>query len=47
MPSNFNRTTEEPSLYNDIEKSSTETIISNINAEDKKLLLKLKNKFRK
>ena len=35
MPSNFNRTTEESSLYHDIENLSTEAIVSNINTEDK------------
>ena len=45
MPSNFNRTTEEPSLYHDIEKSSTETIISNINAEDKKVAFEVEKQI--
>ena len=43
MPSNFNRTTEESSLYHDIEKLSTEAIVSNINTEDKKVINKSEN----
>jgi N-acetylmuramic acid 6-phosphate etherase len=45
MPSNFNRTTEEPSLYHDIEKSSTEAIVSNINTEDKKVAFEVEKQI--
>ena len=37
MYKDFKRTTEETSLYHDIEKSTTETILKNINNEDKKV----------
>jgi len=45
MPSNFNRTTEESSLYNDIEKSTTEAIVSNINTEDKKVAFEVEKQI--
>ena len=45
MPSNFNRTTEESSLYNDIEKSSTAAIVSNINTEDKKVAFEVEKQI--
>jgi N-acetylmuramic acid 6-phosphate etherase len=45
MPSNFNRTTEESSLYHDIEKSSTEAIVSNINTEDKKVAFEVEKQI--
>ena len=37
MSNNFNRTTEASSLYHDIEKMDTSTILNNINTEDKKV----------
>lgn len=37
MYKDFKRTTEETSLYHDIEKTTTETILKNINNEDKKV----------
>jgi N-acetylmuramic acid 6-phosphate etherase len=45
MPSNFNRTTEESSLYHDIEKSSTAAIVSNINTEDKKVAFEVEKQI--
>ena len=45
MPSNFNRTTEESSLYHDIEKSSTASIVSNINTEDKKVAFEVEKQI--
>jgi len=45
MPSNFNRTTEASSLYNDIEKSTTEAIVSNINTEDKKVAFEVEKQI--
>jgi len=47
MPSNFNRTTEESSLYHDIEKLSTEAIVSNINTEDKKVAFEVEKQIPK
>ena len=37
MSNTFKRTTEEASLYNNIEQFSTEEILSNINKEDQKV----------
>ena len=37
MPNTFKRTTEESSLYNNIEHLSTLEILTNINKEDKKV----------
>jgi N-acetylmuramic acid 6-phosphate etherase len=45
MSNNFKRTTEEPSIYNDIEKLSTISIISNINAEDKKVAFEVEKQI--
>ncbi len=45
MSNNFNRTTEASSLYHDIEKSSTETIVSNINTEDKKVAFEVEKQI--
>ena len=45
MSNNFNRTTEASSLYHDIEKSSTETIVSNINMEDKKVAFEVEKQI--
>jgi N-acetylmuramic acid 6-phosphate etherase len=45
MPSNFNRTTEESSLYHDIEKSTTAAIVSNINTEDKKVAFEVEKQI--
>ena len=45
MSTNFKRTTEASSLYNDIEKSSTLTIISNINTEDKKVAFEVEKQI--
>lgn len=45
MSNNFNRTTEATSLYDDIEKSSTTSIISNINAEDKKVAFEVEKQI--
>ena len=47
MSNNFNRTTEASSLYHDIEKSSTETIVSNINTEDKKIAFEVEKQIPK
>jgi len=47
MSNNFNRTTEASSLYHDIEKSSTETIVSNINTEDKKVAFEVEKQIPK
>lgn len=45
MHNNFKRTTEESSLYDDIEKSSTLEIISNINTEDKKVAFEVEKQI--
>jgi N-acetylmuramic acid 6-phosphate etherase len=45
MSNNFNRTTEEHSLYNDIEKSNTTAIVSNINTEDKKVAFEVEKQI--
>ena len=45
MSTQFNRTTEATSLYDDIEKSSTATIISNINTEDKKVAFEVEKQI--
>ena len=45
MSNNFNRTTEESSLYHDIEKSTTAAIVSNINTEDKKVAFEVEKQI--
>lgn len=45
MSNNFNRTTEASSLYHDIEKSTTATIVSNINTEDKKVAFEVEKQI--
>lgn len=45
MSQNFNRTTESTSLYHDIEKTSTTTILQNINTEDKKVAIEVEKQI--
>ena len=47
MSNNFNRTTEASSLYQDIEKSTTANIVSNINTEDKKVAFEVEKQIPK
>ena len=46
MSNTFKRTTEEASLYNNIEQFSTEEILSNINKEDQTIAFAVRNVIR-
>lgn len=45
MSNHFNKTTEESSLYHDIEMSTTENILKNINIEDKKVAVEVEKQI--